>query len=62
MVNNCNKERSHEKIQNFGHMYKFGIPYLSSTQIWTKIGFDNYSFVYPTYLSKRSGHLGIKVY
>ena len=35
------------KIQNFGHMSKLGLPYLLSTQLWTKIGLDKYSYCLP---------------
>ena len=37
-----------------------GLPYLPSTLEWTKISLDEYSPVYPTYLSKKFGHFGKK--
>ena len=33
----------------------------SLTRVWTKISFDKYSSVYPTYLSRKFGHFGSKV-
>ena len=40
---------------------KLGPPYVPSSLVWTKKSLDKYSFVYPTYLSKKFGHFGIKV-
>ena len=41
-------------------MSKIGLPYLPSTLVWTKKSLDKYPLVYPTYLSKKFGHFGIK--
>ena len=49
-----------KKLRNFGQMSKTGLPYLPSTLVWTKKSLDKYPLVYPTYLSKKFGHFGIK--
>ena len=56
------RESHKKKLRNFGHMSKVGLPYLPSTIVWTKISLDNYSPVYPTYLSEKFGHFGNKVF
>ena len=35
------------KLQNFGHMFKFGLPYLPSTLVWTETSLDKYSYCLP---------------
>ena len=45
-------------------MSKQGLPFvptLVSTLEWTNISLDKYSIVYPTNLSKKFGHFGMKV-
>ena len=37
------------------------LPYLPSTLVWTKISLDNYSYIHPTYLSKKFAHFGINI-
>ena len=43
-------------------MSKLSVPYVPYSQVWTKINLDKYSSVYPTYLPKKFGHFGTKVF
>ena len=43
-------------------MSKLGVPYLPCSQVWTKIGLDKNSSVYPTYLPKKFGYFGTKAF
>ena len=58
------KERDPKKKRwKFGHiMSKFGVPYLPCSLVWTKISLDMHSSVYRTYLPKKFGHFGTKVW
>ena len=50
-----------KKLRKFGHMSLLGLPYLPSRLVWTKKNLDKYTFVYPTYLSKKFGHFLFEV-
>ena len=38
---------SNKWLQNFGLMYKLGLPYLPSTLVWTRISLDKYTYFVP---------------